>query len=55
VMSYHQNSNPVLSPSYAQASRPVYADAVDRFRHYEEFFESHRAEWEPVAKTLGYD
>ena len=37
VLGYHERKDMVRSPSYAQASRPVYDKSLEMWRNYEEF------------------
>lgn len=54
VLSFHQNKAPVRSPSYASASQPVHAGALDKWRHYEAFLTPHLDRLGPVMRELGY-
>lgn len=54
VLSFHQSLTPVRSPSYASASQPVHAGALDKWRHYEAFIAPHLAQIKPVMAQLGY-
>ena len=51
---HHTNPAPVRSPTYAEASRPVYSRAVDNWRHYEEFMGDALGPIEGVLAELGY-
>ena len=37
VLGYHERKDLVRSPSYAQASKPIYAKSLEMWRNYEEF------------------
>lgn len=37
VAEFHQNPDPVRSPTYAEAARPLYRSAIDKWRNYESF------------------
>ncbi len=54
VAQFHANPSPVRSPTYAQASQPVYAHAVDKWRNYSAFIGDAFDELDGVAKELGY-
>jgi hypothetical protein len=54
VAEHHTNPTPVRSPTYAEASRPVYSRAVDNWRHYEEFMGDALGPLEGVMAGLGY-
>ena len=41
VLDYHERSDLVRSPSYAQASKPVYDKSLEMWRNYEEFLKPH--------------
>ena len=55
VLRYHDQESLVRSPSYAQASRPIYTDAMGKWRNYEEHFDRHVPVLGPVMRELGYD
>ena len=44
----------INTPSYHQVVRPLYADSVDRWRHYEKFLAPYAPALEPFAKAFGY-
>jgi hypothetical protein len=54
VLSFHEAKTPVRSPSYASASRPVNAEALEKWRPYAEFLEPHLGPLKPVMAELGY-
>lgn len=37
VAEFHQNPDPVRSPTYAEAARPLYRNALEKWRNYEPF------------------
>lgn len=54
VMAFHKSQKPVHSPSYASASKPIHAGAIDKWRHYEKFLSPHLEPLKPVMERLGY-
>lgn len=54
VTEHHTNPTPVRSPTYAEASQPIYSRAVDNWRHYEEFMGDALAPINGVLTELGY-
>lgn len=53
VAEFHRNPSPVRSPTYAEAARPVYRDAIEKWRHYEEFVGDAFRELASLADELG--
>ncbi len=54
VANHHQNPAPVRSPTYAEATQPIYSRAVENWRHYEEFMSPALPAIESVMGELGY-
>jgi hypothetical protein len=54
VASHHANPALVRSPTYAEASQPIYSRAVDNWRHYEEFMGEAFPALTSVMGELGY-
>ena len=52
VADFHANPSPVRSPTYAEAARPVYSHAVEKWRHYEEFMSGAFDELKPITAKL---
>lgn len=48
---FHENTRPVSTPSSEQVRIPVFADAVDHWRHYEPWLAALKAELGPLAET----
>ncbi|HMB38733.1 MAG TPA: sulfotransferase [Wenzhouxiangellaceae bacterium] len=44
----------INTPSYHQVTRPIYTDAVDRWKHYRPFVNSWLAQLQPFAEQYGY-
>jgi hypothetical protein len=55
VLHYHEEGNYVRSPSYAQASRPIYQESVEKWRHYEDVMERHLPALKSSMKELDYE
>lgn len=51
----HAHNKIVLSPSYAEVTRPVFKSAIGRWRNYQTYLEPHRKALEPFIKSFGYD
>ena len=54
VADFHTNPSPVRSPTYAEAARPVYDHALEKWRHYEPFLGNAFDKLAPVMTALGY-
>jgi tetratricopeptide (TPR) repeat protein len=54
VAEFHANPAPVRSPTYAEAARPVYRDAMEKWRNYEPFLADSLRDLAQVASNLGY-
>jgi tetratricopeptide (TPR) repeat protein len=54
VAEYHANPTPVRSPTYAEAARPVYRDAMEKWRNYEPFLGRSLSALNEIAAELGY-
>jgi len=52
VLAFHERGDPVRSPTYATASRPVHQDAVGRWKRYAEVIAPLETELGEVLKTL---
>jgi tetratricopeptide (TPR) repeat protein len=55
VVEFHANTSPVRSPTYAEAARPVYRHAVEKWRNYEEFLSEPFRVLAPVVAEFGGD
>lgn len=53
VMAFHERGDPVRSPTYATASRPVYREAVGRWRRYAALIEPLEARLDEVIREVG--
>ncbi len=51
----HARKKVVLSPTFAEVTKPVYKGAVGRWRHYQKYFEPHLEKLEPFVKAFGYE
>ena len=54
VLSYHERKGLVRSPSYAQASRPVYGGSVEKWMNYMAYLAPHAAVFAGERRRLGY-
>ena len=54
VAEFHANPAPVRSPTYAEAARPVYRDAMEKWRNYEPFLGQSFSALTGVAAVFGY-
>lgn len=54
VAEFHTNPSPVRSPTYAEAAKPIYTHAVEKWRNYEPFLTDTLSALAPVTKELGY-
>lgn len=54
VAAYHTNPSPVRSPTYAEASKPIFSRSVEKWRHYEEFMGEALPAIRDVMGELGY-
>ena len=52
VLAFHQRRDPVRSPTYAAADRPVHQEAVGRWRRYAALFEPLEAHLDEVIREL---
>jgi tetratricopeptide (TPR) repeat protein len=57
VLQYHQyaRTKPVRSPSYAEVTKPVFKNAVGRWRNYQRYLEPWLEKLVPFLKAYGYD
>jgi len=57
VLRYHEHARNklVLSPSYAEVTKPVFKSAVGRWRNYRTYLEPYLKELEPFIKSFGYE
>jgi Sulfotransferase domain len=57
VLRFHEHARNkiVLSPSYAEVTRPVFKSAIGRWRNYQTYLEPYLKELEPFIKAYGYD
>jgi tetratricopeptide (TPR) repeat protein len=51
----HAHNKIVLSPSYAEVTRPVFKSAIGRWRNYQTYLEPYMKALEPFIKSFGYD
>jgi tetratricopeptide (TPR) repeat protein len=51
----HARNKIVLSPSYAEVTRPVFKSTIGRWRNYQTYLEPYLKELEPFIKAYGYD
>ena len=51
----HAQSKTVCSPTYAEVTKPVYKNAVGRWRNYEKYFEPHLEKLRPFLRAFGYE
>jgi len=51
----HARSKIVLSPSYAEVTRPVFKSAIGRWRNYQTYLEPYVKELQPFIKAYGYE
>lgn len=54
VLAYHERKALVRSPSYAQASRPIYTRSLDAWRRHEAQLAPHAAHFAREREMLGY-
>jgi hypothetical protein len=54
IAEFHTNPSPVRSPTYAEATLPVYRHAVEKWRNYEPFLAGKLDNLSPLAGELGY-
>jgi tetratricopeptide (TPR) repeat protein len=50
----HAREKVVRSPTYADVVKPVYKNAVGRWRNYQKYLEPHLEKLEPFVKAFGY-
>lgn len=58
ALMFHEHarqSAPVANPSYHQVVKPVYADAVQRWRRYDEYLRPYYEQVAPCVDAFGYD
>jgi hypothetical protein len=55
VADYHANSSPVRSPTYAEAARPIYQHALEKWRNYEPFLRDSFRSLQTLAHEWNYD
>lgn len=51
----HARSKPLRSPSYAEVTKPVFKQAVGRWRNYEKYLAPWAAKLDPFIKAYGYE
>jgi tetratricopeptide (TPR) repeat protein len=51
----HARNKLVLSPSYAEVTRPVFKSAIGRWRNYQTYLEPYLKALEPFIKAYGYE
>jgi tetratricopeptide (TPR) repeat protein len=51
----HARDKIVLSPSYAEVTRPVFKSAIGRWRNYQTYLEPYLKDLAPFIKAFGYD
>jgi len=51
----HARKKIVLSPSYAEVTRPVFKSAIGRWRNYQTYLEPYLKELSPFIKAYGYE
>lgn len=44
----------ITTPSYSQVVQPIYADALEKWRAYEKYFEPYKDRLEPYVRAFGY-
>jgi tetratricopeptide (TPR) repeat protein len=57
VMRFHEHARNkiVLSPSYAEVTKPVFKSAIGRWRNYQTYLEPYLKQLEPFIQAYGYD
>jgi hypothetical protein len=51
----HAQNKIVLSPSYAEVTRPVFKHAIGRWQNYKTYLEPYLKQLDPFLKAYGYD